>query len=437
MRKSKYKKIYAGLIITTILLISFSPQMTSYFFLPINHKITVGDELRLPLVFPENIINNISLKLYDDNGFINSLDFSSKNKFHKSGSYKGKLSLFGFIPIKEIQVDVVPEVKVYPSGHSIGVVLSSQGVMVVGFSSIKDKMGKELNPAKEQGILIGDIISTINNKPVSSDKELAELINQFAQGNKPINMEIIRNKEIIKLTVKPIKCNDTGRYRIGLYVRDTAAGIGTLTFYEPVHGRYGALGHLISNTEINEQLEDGVGKIISATILKINYAKKGFPGEKVGNFSTKSNLSGIILRNTTFGIFGVLDKFPANTYYSEPIPVAYASQIKTGRAEILTVVEGDKIDKFEIEIEKVIPYYKQSGKGLVIKVTDSKLLNKTGGIVQGMSGSPIIQDGKLVGAVTHVFVQDPTRGYGILAEWMLEEIDLIPKERLLKLQSAS
>lgn len=429
MRKSKFSRIYAFIIIAIVLAISFSPQMQSYFLLPTTQKLSVGDEFNLPLVFPKKLVNNIKMQIYDESGLIDSLDLSSGTKdFLDSGNYTAKLSLFGVIPLKEIKVDVVPQVKVYPSGHSIGVVLKAQGVMVVGFSPVTSENRTEIEPAKDQGIQIGDIISKINGQAVGSDRELAELIDKYGKSGKQLSLEVIRNGLRMDFFLEPVKCGDTGRYRIGLYVRDTAAGIGTLTFIEPSNGKYGALGHVIANADIKEELEHGMGRIISASIQTINLGRKGYPGEKVGSFSTDKALSGVIMKNCNLGIYGVLDTIPKDIYYSEPMPVAYANQIKLGTAHILTVLEGDTIEKFEIQIEKVIAHQKPNGKGLVLKVTDKRLIEKTGGIIQGMSGSPIIQDGKLIGAVTHVFVQDPTRGYGILAEWMVEEVGIIPEE---------
>ena len=402
--------------------------MQSYFLLPAAKKLSVGDEFNLPLVFPNKIINNLKMQIYDETGLVDILDLPGTKEFSNSGSYIATLKLFGMIPLKAINVDVVPQIKVHPSGHSIGVVLKAQGVMVVGFSPVINETGVKIQPAREQGIQIGDIISKINEEPVGSDQELAELINKYGSSNKQILLEIIRDGMKMDFYLEPIKCGDTTRHRIGLYVRDTAAGIGTLTFFEPNSGKYGALGHVITNVDIKEELEDGMGRIISASIQRINHGRKGFPGEKIGVFSNDTFLSGVIMKNCTLGIYGILNKIPTNTYFNEPIPVAFANQISPGKAHILTVLEGDNIEKFEIEIERIIAHQRSNGKGLLIKVTDDRLIEKTGGIIQGMSGSPIIQEGKLIGAVTHVFVQDPTRGYGILAEWMIEEAGIIPTE---------
>ncbi len=420
------------MLIALILTVGFSPQMQSYYRISANHKISIGDTFGLSLVFPDRMLKYVRMSLKDENGFKEKilLGLNKTAKFARSGIYQGKLSLFGIIPLKNIKVNVLPAVKVYPSGHSIGVLVKAQGVMVVGFSGIDIQNNKVVFPAKEQGVQIGDIISKANNVPIKSDKELEKLINQTVKENKQLRLEIIRNGSIIKLNVKPEKSLETERNRIGLYVRDTAAGVGTLTFIEPSYKGYGALGHMIANTEINEQLNEGMGKIVSASINRIVMGKKGIPGEKIGNFNSHDIISGAILKNSTYGIYGILDVPPLSYYYREPLPIAYAGQIEEGSAHILTVLEGDQIEKFTIEIEKVLPYQKPTGKGLVIKVTDRDLLARTGGIVQGMSGSPIIQNGRLVGAITHVFIQDPTRGYGILAEWMIEEIGTITQELL-------
>jgi len=402
--------------------------MQSYFLLPTSKTLSVGDEFNLPLVFPNRIINNLKMQIHNEAGLVDTFDLSSIKEFENSGSYVATLRLFDIIPLKAINVDVVPQIKVHPSGHSIGVVLKAQGVMVVGFSPVMNEGGIKVQPARDQGIQIGDIISKINKEPVGSDQELAELINKYGGLDKQVSLEIIRDGMRMDFSLEPTKCGDTARHRIGLYVRDTAAGIGTLTFFEPNSGKYGALGHVITNVDIKEELEDGMGRIISASIQRITQGRKGFPGEKVGSFSNDTFLSGVIMKNCILGIYGILDKVPTNTYYNEPIPVAFANQINTGKAHILTVLEGDKIEKFEIEIERVIAHQRSNGKGLLIKITDDSLLERTGGIIQGMSGSPIIQNGKLIGAVTHVFIQDPTRGYGILAEWMIEEAGIIPKE---------
>ena len=240
-------------------------------------------------------------------------------------------------------------------------------------------------------------------------------------------ISIKRDEQILKKIVYPQYCYETKSYRIGLFVRDNAGGVGTLTFWDPVTKKYGALGHVITDSETNQKLQIRQGKILSAHIENIQKGRIGNPGEKIGIF-LKDTEFGDIKKNEQCGIYGTLHKELVNPQYNEAIPVLYANQVHTGKAEILTVVRGQEIKKYEIIIEK-IQHGRTDGKNMVIRISDSKLLKETGGIVQGMSGSPIIQDGRLIGAVTHVFVNDPSRGYGVFIEKMLLEAGLINQQK--------
>ncbi|WP_312201181.1 SpoIVB peptidase, partial [Anaerospora hongkongensis] len=334
--------------------------------------------------------------------------------------------LLGLIPVRTVEVDVLPSLKIVPGGHSIGVVLHSQGVIVVGISPVLSTNDQYVTPAKDGGIVVGDVMLSINGNPVQSDAQVAELIDESGRNKQPIDVLIKRGDNRLHVSLTPVLCKDTKRYRIGLYVRDSAAGVGTLTFFEPQSQNYGALGHVITDSDTNQPIDCNQGKIVLATVSGIQHGKRGQPGEKIGVFIEESQLLGDIKKNTPFGIYGNLNTPIENNLYPEALPVASMSQIQTGEAEILTVVDGQTIEKFSIEIQKVNYQEAPEGKGLVIKVTDPRLLDKTGGIVQGMSGSPIIQNGRVIGAVTHVFVHDPTRGYGTFIDWMLMESGLIP-----------
>lgn len=213
---------------------------------------------------------------------------------------------------------------------------------------------------------------------------------------------------------------------LGLYVEDPAAGVGTLTFYDRTSGTFAALGHRITELGGQRRVWLEGGKIVAARISGIEQGQRGSPGEKIGTFSGPDDIIGTIASNTRFGLFGKLE---TDLPEGEEVPVALAHQVHTGPARILTVVQGSTVQEFSVEIVRVYRQLRPHDKGLVIKVTDPQLLSLTGGIVQGMSGSPIIQDGRLVGAVTHVFVNDPTRGYGVLAEWMLEEMNAVSAAR--------
>lgn len=341
------------------------------------------------------------------------------------GSVNLEFRLFGLIPLRQLTVNVLPEIKLVPGGHSIGIKLHSAGVLVVGHHLVQGE-GNSLSPAKEAAIEKGDLILAIDGFVLEDANQVAELIAKHGTGQRALVFEIKRGDQYLTKSVKPILCQETNRPRIGLYVRDSAAGVGTLTFYDPETQLYGALGHVITDVDTNQPIEVKDGKIVKANIVNVKAARRGVPGEKTGIFQETDEMLGNIRKNSTFGIFGNLTQLspvPGSTSYA--LPMGLMSQIETGPAEILTVLEGDEIERFSIEIQRVYRQTKPSDKGMIIRVTDERLLEATGGIVQGMSGSPIIQDNRLVGAVTHVFVNDPTRGYGIFIEWMVLESGIL------------
>ena len=339
------------------------------------------------------------------------------------GEVKLEFSLFGKIPLRQITVNVLPEVYLVPGGHSIGIKLHSRGVAVVGFYYFEEG-GRNISPAREAGVLIGDTIVAINGEDVSNVNRAAELLEKA--GGSPVKLLLSRDGKMIELTVYPAFSSIDRSYRIGLYIRDSAAGVGTLSFYNPETKRFGALGHVILDTDTNKPIDIKGGTIVKAKIIDIKPAQRGQPGEKTGIFMEHDDFKGVIDKNTPFGIFGHIEQFQyENSPYPEPIPMALAGQVELGPAEILTVVEGDKIASYNVEIEKLTYQTRPSDKGIVLRVVDEELLRLTGGIVKGMSGSPIIQNGRLVGAITHVFVNDPTRGYGVFMEWMHQEAEIL------------
>ena len=301
----------------------------------------------------------------------------------------------------------------------MGILLRTDGIMVVGQSSITSN-GKTVNPAEKAGILAGDVITSVNGEAVSHDDQLAMLVDELGRQHKQIVLEITRRSRTFSREITPVFCEDTGTYRIGLLIRDNAGGVGTLTYVDPETLAYGALGHMISSNETQSKINILNGKLVTADIQGIKKGIEGYPGEKIGRFVSNESL-GTIEQNTTAGIFGILNnrRLLKDGCFSQALPTAAPSQIIPGPAQIFTAIDGNKVECFTVEIEKIMPSHK-GGKGLVIRVTDPVLLEKTGGIVQGMSGSPIIQNGRIIGAVTHVFVNDPTRGYGILIHDMLD-----------------
>jgi len=341
------------------------------------------------------------------------------------GSVNVEFRLFGLIPLRQLTVSVLPEIKLLPGGHSVGIKLHSQGVLVVGHHLV-NSAGISSSPAMEAGIEVGDVIIDIDGVRLDDANQVAEIINRQGKAGKTLTFVIKRAERKLTKEVTPLLCQETGRYRVGLYIRDSAAGVGTMTFFDPNTGIYGALGHVITDIDTNQPIEVRDGRIVKANIVSIKIARRGQPGEKTGIFQEDQDIVGTIVKNCMFGIFGRLSSINDSPgSYPRPIPIALMAQVQTGPAEILTVIEGEKIERFAIEIQRVYSQTSPSDKSMIIKIVDERLLEAAGGIVQGMSGSPIIQNNRLVGAVTHVFVNDPSRGYGIFIEWMIQESGLL------------
>ncbi|GAV22352.1 SpoIVB peptidase [Carboxydothermus pertinax] len=328
-----------------------------------------------------------------------------------------ELKLLGLITLKEISVKKIPVNYLVPGGHSIGIYLKTPGVMVVGFSEVKTKKG-DANPAKETGLKEGDLILKVNDITVNHEFELKNLINHF--GGQKITFTIKRGDDIFKREITPVYSFEEKRWRIGVFIRDNLAGLGTLSYYNPRDKSFGALGHTIIDPDTGKVFPINKGKIVAAKIQTIYPSHRGQPGEKIGTFLHK-NVIGAVYLNNRFGIFGKASQEIINPFFKKPLPIAFNEEVKPGPAEIYTVLKGEKIEKFTIYIEKVRPYQKD-GRNLILRIKDPRLLRITGGIVQGMSGSPIIKDGKFIGVVTHVFLSDSSKGYGILIENMLKEI---------------
>lgn len=345
---------------------------------------------------------------------------SGSSNFQMSEKLDVAYKLFGIFPLKSGEVQVMSPMKLIPGGQSIGVTLQTKGVMVVGQAPVVDKNGKNSFPAKEAGIQVGDILLKIENQEVKTDQEVSNAIDSAGKQKGTVTVTFKHQDQVIEKVVQPIFCGETGRYRMGLFVRDEAAGVGTLSFLDPVSKLYGALGHVITDADTNQKIEVYNGKIIASTIYAIEKGKRGHPGEKIGSFVPNSAFSGTIEKNTMTGIFGKMNGQLENPYFKEAIPVGWESEVKVGPAKIYTVIQGEKIEEFDVNIDRVM-HNRTDSKNMIVRVTDPRLLEVTGGIIQGMSGSPIVQDGKLIGAVTHVFVNDSQRGYGVFIQNMLND----------------
>ena len=344
---------------------------------------------------------------------------STSNETRKSSFLVTKAN----IPVKKVDVSVLDEKKIVPGGQSVGVQLHTLGVLVVGHHLVYHNETAK-SPGEEADIHVGDVILEMDGNKINELEDVKPIVSNAGKNDENIKVKLKRGQEIIETSLRPILNEKDNSYQIGLYIRDSATGIGTITFYEEDTGKYGALGHVISDTDTKKPIEIHEGKIVRSSIISIEKGNEGFPGEKQAKFSMKDKQLGTITKNSPFGIFGELDPKLIGDQAQEPIPIALSHEVKKGPAKILTVVEGEEVESFDIEIINTVPQKFPATKGMVIKVTDEKLIEKTGGIVQGMSGSPIIQNGKLVGAVTHVFVNDPTSGYGVHIEWMLQEADI-------------
>ncbi len=334
-------------------------------------------------------------------------------------SYRAQLKLFGLIPVKEVSVQVVNGRTLVPCGTAFGVKLFSQGVMVVGLSEIESSEGK-LSPAYKAGVRAGDIVRSIDGQQVNTNEEVNEIIR--ASGGKKLTLVITRNGNTFEAYLTPVRAVADGAYKAGMWVRDSTAGIGTMTYYDPESRIFAGLGHGITDVDTGNIFPLMAGEIVQAEIQSVVRGERGAPGELQGAFCNDQPL-GTLFGNTDSGIFGQLTGQPACTH--EALPVAMKQEVKTGKAQIYATIDGTQPELFEIEITKVNYKNNVPTKNMVIRITDERLLAATGGIVQGMSGSPIVQDGKLVGAVTHVFINDPTQGYAIFAENMVDTCNTV------------
>lgn len=363
-----------------------------------SEEVVLGNESDIPS-------NEIRLKTDE------SLSLYAKNQ----GSYQIGLNLFGKIPFKQIQVDVVDSQYAIPCGLPVGIYLKSKGVMVIGTGRIIGEDGQEAEPA--YGVLqSGDYIEAINGQPLKDKEALITNLSHLEGGE--VLLRVRREGEALELSVNPVKSED-GTYKLGAWVRDDTQGIGTMTYID-TNGNFGALGHGISDSDTGKVVEIENGELYETEILGIEKGTIGNPGVMAGviYYGPGSQL-GVITENTEIGIFGKVNEKMKNSLQTQAIEVGYRQDVKKGQAWVRSDVSGELKD-YEIEIQKVDYNPVQKNKSMVIRIVDEDLLRLTGGIVQGMSGSPIIQDGKLVGAVTHVFVQDSTRGYGIFVEDMIE-----------------
>jgi len=304
---------------------------------------------------------------------------------------------------------------VIPLGRTVGIKLFSDGVMVVGFSEV-DTAGGPSAPARDCGLREGDIITHINSEEVDTIEEVQSVLQQV--GGEKMSIRANRDGRQVQLTAQAVQCSADGAYKLGAWIRDSMAGIGTMTFYDPATGAFGALGHGINDVDTALLMPLESGTIMYSEVAGVKKGACGAPGELQGAFQVERDM-GELYANTASGVFGHLTDTSLAAGLA-PMEVATRNQVHTGKATIRSNITGQAVEDYEVEITHLYPAAAGDTRNLMLRVTDGRLLEATGGIVQGMSGSPILQDGRIVGAVTHVLVNDPTRGYGILAENMLK-----------------
>lgn len=333
----------------------------------------------------------------------------------RGSSYNAQLSLGGVIPVKTVRAEVLGRRVVQVCGTPFGIKMFANGAMVVGFSDIYTVQGYQ-NPAKTAGLKLGDVIVSIAGHETRTNEDVAEALQELKGAPAEVVFQRDGHEKTVRLTA--VMDLSTNTYRTGMWVRDSSAGIGTMTFIDNTTGTFAGLGHSIHDSDTGKTLGLLKGEIVPVEITGVEKGSAGAPGELKGRFLTAA-AAGEITVNGETGVYGTA------SYVQEGVDMelALAQEVTTGSAEIITTIDGRTPQRYEVEIEKIALNASDANRNMVVHVTDRVLLQNTGGIVQGMSGSPILQDGRLVGAVTHVLVNDPTRGYGIFAENMVQSAD--------------
>ena len=385
-----------------------SPGAADFSAIPDRLSLTAGSNVSFSLALPvsaELDSGSTRAKIEQKGG---GIDISA-------GEVSGKANLIfrllGILPVKEVEVSVSEEKILIPGGKSVGIALETAGLIVIGTSDI----GANESPAGAAGLRPGDIITHVDGTAVTDAQQLSSMLD----GGKDAQLTVCRNGEMMQVSVVPVADARDHSAKIGAWVRSSTAGVGTLTYIDPEDNSFAALGHPISDADTGVIMPVAVGGLYENEIVEIHAGESGAPGEIVGDFFTNERMIGEVTDNTQLGIFG--KGYSAGSdglIYPQGLPMASGNEVEIGPAQILTTVDED-VQLFDCEIERA-DTGKMQPRPIVVHITDEELLEKTGGIVQGMSGSPIIQDGKLVGAVTHVLVNDPARGYGIFIENMLD-----------------
>ena len=379
--------------------------------IPENIIIFKGEDINIATLWGINIKSNTTL--------IETSSNINTGEFDKAGQETLTVSLFDKINLKTIDVSVLEDVEVIPNGEIVGIKLNTSGVLVVGTSSIEGIDGQIYKPFEGTGILEGDSIIEVNGNIVNNTFELVKNISK--SNGQEIEIKFVRNGEEKTCKITPVK-NKQEEYKIGLWVRDSAGGVGTVTFYNEETKSFAGLGHAITDIDTGEIINTSSGEIDDVNIFSIIKGEKEEPGKVQGTIINGSAI-GNIYKNCGFGIYGTVENLNnLNINYNRKVKVASRQEIELGKATFLSGIDG-QVKEYELEIEKIYLNNNEDNKSMLIKITDEELLEKTGGIIQGMSGSPIIQNGKFIGAITHVFVKEPQVGYAVFGDMMLNELE--------------
>ena len=402
-------KFFKKFLIVILLLIIYL-YVCNISMLPSNLILIQGEQLKINTILGINVKNAETMQA--SSNLNNSI-------VDETGKMTLNLSLFNLFPVKDVTVNVIPKTSVIPLGKAIGMKMYTEGVLVVGMSEIEGK-----KPYENSGIETGDKIIEINNQEINNTDELIACVN--SSKGEAVEIKYISDTEEKVANIEPVKTANN-EYKLGLWVRDAAAGVGTLTFYEPSTGNFGALGHGINDVDTYELIDIANGELVTTNIVDIVKGQDGTPGEIRGTIDNGITV-GAIAKNTSFGVYGEISNINRlNINNSKAMEVANRNEIKTGKAEIICELENGITKTYEIEIQKIFLENNENNKSMLIKITDEELIEKTGGIIQGMSGAPIIQNGKFIGAVTHVLVNDCKMGYAVFGDLMIKQMREVSK----------
>ena len=401
------------IILTLLILLTVYTYVVAIQNIPSNMVVFEGESFSLNTLF------GLSLNMENGSGIIETVSNTGEKTINQTGKQKLTLNLFENFEVKKLNVDVIPKTTVIPVGNVAGLKLYTNGVLVVGMTEIEGIDSKKYKPFQNTGIEEGDRILSVDNTGISTVEELTQKVNQ-SKGNE-VQIEYVHKEETKECSITPVQTRND-EYKLGLWVRDSAAGVGTVTFYEPSTKMFAALGHGITDIDTEELINISSGEFVTSRILNISKGTSGNPGKIQGSIDGGQEI-GEIYKNTKFGIYGKVDNLSAlNVDFNKEMKVALRDEIQEGKATILCSLDNVSVKEYEINIEKIYLNNDYDNKNMKIRITDKELIEKTGGIIQGMSGSAIIQNGKFVGAVTNVLVNDPLEGYAVFGDTMIKQM---------------